>query len=79
MSISAQEVAAPGDGDHGLGDVDALFVVTREATPADIQPKVRSTNQRLGRDLEAFLLIGTADDLTTKSRSAASSIRVRRP
>jgi hypothetical protein len=35
MSISAQHDAAHGDHDHGLGDVDALFVITHETSPSD--------------------------------------------
>src|SRR5665213_2936899 len=34
MGVSADENAAHGDEDHGLGDVDALLVVAHETSPA---------------------------------------------
>ena len=34
MSVSADEVAAHGDEDHGVRDVDAFFVIAHETSPA---------------------------------------------
>jgi len=43
MSDVASENATHGDGDHGFGDVEPLFIVAHEPPPLVIQPKVRST------------------------------------
>ena len=59
MCISTDEISTHCDEDHGVRDVDALFVVSHEASPSGHQPKVRSTTQQTVQNLEAFLVIGS--------------------
>ncbi len=53
MSVSAQEVTAHCDEDHGMGHVDALLVVTNEAAPPDHPAEGALDDPTPGQDLEA--------------------------
>ena len=46
MNVSADEIAAHGDKDHGVGDIDAFFVIAHEAPPA-VDPAEGALHQRL--------------------------------
>lgn len=59
MGVSADEIATHGDKDHGLRDVDALFVIEHQASPAG--HPVEGALNAVGRDLEALLVVATAD------------------
>src|ERR1700727_1825254 len=63
MSDPSDEEGAESNVDHGLGDVDALFVVTDEASPAG-HPSEGSFNHPSARqDGEAFGSFDATDDL----------------
>ena len=63
MGVSAQEIAANGDEDHGLGDVEASFVVADEAPPSGHPANGALDDPSAGLDLEALLVVRAQDDL----------------
>lgn len=63
MSVSADEVAAHGDEDHGVRDVDAFLIVAHEASPSCHPSEGALDNPAPGQNLEALLIIRPADDL----------------
>lgn len=63
MSVSALEVAAHCDEDHGLGDVDPGFVVSHEAPPSDHPSEGSFRDPPAGQNLEALLGVGPSDHL----------------
>ena len=63
MGDAAEQQGAHGDVDHGLGHVDAPFVVADEAPPAD-HPTEGALHHPASRDdLEARCPVGATDDL----------------
>jgi len=54
VGVSSDEIAAHGDEDHCMGYVDALLVVTHEATPFRHPCKGSLDHPMSGQDLEAF-------------------------
>ena len=74
MDGSAWGIAARGDGDHGLGDVDAGLAVFDQVTPARHPAEAALHHPSAGRNIRAFLLAGPSGDPTVKSRQAALSI-----
>jgi hypothetical protein len=46
-----------GDHDHGLGDVDALLVITHEAAPSNHPPEGSFDNPAARQDFETDLVI----------------------
>src|SRR5271170_615388 len=62
MCISADEISTHGDEDHGVRDVDALLVVAHEASPTGHPAEGPFHDPATGQNLEAFLVIGSADD-----------------
>ena len=58
-----QEVASEGDINHGLGDVDAGFVVTHQLPPSGHPAEGSLDHPARGEHLEAGLLVGAAHDL----------------
>ncbi len=63
MGISAKQVAAHGDEDHGVRDVDALLVVAHETSPSGHPTESSLDDPAAGEDFEALLVVGSADDL----------------
>lgn len=63
VSVSADEIAAHGDEDHGVGDVDAAFIVAYEATPARHPAERALDHPAAGQDLEALRAFAASDDL----------------
>ena len=53
MDVSAEEVSAHGDEDHGVRDVDAPLVVAHEMPPADHPSEGALHDPASGQDLKA--------------------------
>lgn len=62
MADPSQQKTSHGDVDHGLGDVDALFVVAYEPTPSGHPGKGALDGPAPRQGLEAFLPFHLADD-----------------
>ena len=63
MSVSANEVSAHSDEDHGLRDIDALLVVAHEAAPPGHPSEGAFDDLSTWQHLEALLIIGSMNDL----------------
>ena len=63
MSVSANEVSAHSDEDHGLRDIDALLVVAHEAAPPGHRSEGAFDDLSTWQHLEALLIIGSMNDL----------------
>lgn len=68
MCISSDKVSTHGDEDHGVRDVDALFIVAHEAPPARHPSECALDHLAAGQDLESLLVVGSRMIPTTKSR-----------
>ncbi|MBV8924909.1 MAG: PAS domain S-box protein, partial [Bradyrhizobium sp.] len=60
---SADEIAAHGDENHGLRDVDALLVVAYQAAPSGHPAESSLHHPAAGQDLETLLVVAAFDDL----------------
>ena len=76
MSDTPEEEGTEGDVDHGLGDVEALFVISHGLCQRIIQPKVRSTTHRRARTWKPGVPSIWRTASMTKSRKAALSMSV---
>src|SRR5918994_663759 len=63
VSVSAQQVSAYGDEEHGVGNVDAALVVAHEPPPASHPSKGALDYPSARKNLEATLAFGSANDL----------------
>ncbi len=63
MGISSDEISTHGDENHGVRDIDALFVVTHEAPPSCHPSEGSLDHPASGQDLEALLVVGSPYDL----------------
>ncbi len=63
MSDTPEEEGAEGDVDHGLGDVEALLVVSHEASPAHHPSEGSLYDPSTGQDMEALGAFDPADHL----------------
>ena len=63
MSDAPEEEGAEGDVDHGLGDVEALFIVSHEASPAHHPTEGSLDNPTARQDVEACGAFDPADHL----------------
>lgn len=63
MSVSADEVCAHCDEDHGARDVDALLVVAHEAAPSGHPAEGPLSDLASWQDFEALPVIRSTDDL----------------
>src|SRR5476649_797491 len=62
MGISSDEVSAHGNENHGMGDVDALLIITHETSPAHHPAKGAFDDPTSGEDIEPLLAVGPTDD-----------------
>ena len=74
MSEPPEQEGSEGDMDHGVRDIDPLFIVAHEAAPAHHPAEGALDNPTAREDVEALLAFDAADDLETNSRKAALSI-----
>ena len=63
MSVSADEIYAHSDEDHGMGDVDTLLVVAHEAAPPLHPAEGSFDHPAAWQNFKALLVIRPADDL----------------
>lgn len=66
MSAPLQEQTSQRDVDHGLGNVDTLFIIKREPPPACHPAEVSLDDLTARENLEALGCFGSLDDLDHK-------------
>ena len=66
MCISSDKVSTHGDEDHGVRDVDALFIIAHEASPARHPSEGALDDPAAGQDLEGVQVTGPLDDLESE-------------
>ncbi len=66
MGVSAEEDGAHSDESHGLGDLEALFVIADETAPARHPSEGAFDGPAAWQDLEARVFVAPADDFDSK-------------
>ena len=74
MADPAQQQTSHGEVDHGLEDVDALFVVAHQAAPTGEPTEGAFDDPAPGQDLEARFVVDAANHLDDEVDEAALSM-----
>lgn len=73
MADPFQQQACRGDGDHGLGEIEALLIIAHQAAPTSEPADGPLDHPAPGQHLEAKRAVDAADDLSDTIWSSARS------
>lgn len=73
-AFSSGEVSSHRDEYHGAREIDALFIIAHEASPARHPPEGALDNPAAGQDLKPLLVVGSTDDLDHEVETEALSM-----